>query len=82
LSKSEGFPNAKTNKSWKTSFWVNSMEFSRLLKRFKGRVRFAFVMTISKKISSFLHVNVKAHAPSFIQNVSNSGLIVKSKKKL
>jgi hypothetical protein len=81
LFKSEAFPNLKAKKFWKTSFLANSMEFLKPLKKFRDPVKSAFVTTTSKKISLFLHANVKAHVPSFIQNALNSGLIVKSKRK-
>jgi hypothetical protein len=66
--KLEEFQKAKTSKSWKTSFWVNSMEFSKPLKRSRVPAKFVSATITSKRISSFLHANAKAHAPSFIPN--------------
>jgi hypothetical protein len=80
--KSEDSQKAKTNKSWKTSFWANSMEFSKPLKRSRGLVKFVSVMTTRKRISSFLHASVKAHVLSFTLNALNNGSTVKLKRKL
>ena len=57
------------------------MEFSKPLKKFRDPVKSAFATIMSKKISSFLHANVRAPVLSFIQNALNNGSIVRSKRK-